>query len=149
MSILRFFGLIAAVLLLAACEKAIINRGYIVEPEQFKRIKIDQDDAMAVYSLLGAPTMRSSITSEDGSYSWYYVSKITEKNGFMDAVVKDQKTMIVTFNSSGVVKSVTESTYEKPVEAVADKTATGGKSKGVINETFGGLGKYMSRYKDK
>lgn len=148
MSILRFVCLLSSVLVFSSCEKVVINRGYIVEPEDFKKIKVGQNNAMEVYSHLGAPTMRSSIVASDGSYSWYYVSKVTEKTSFMDPVVIDQKTMVITFDKSGIVRSVSESTYEKPVSAVSDKTETAGKTAGVIGEAFGGLGKYMNRYSD-
>lgn len=149
MSILRFVFLVSSVLIFSACEKTIVNHGYIVDSEAFKKIVVGRDDAMAVYSSLGAPTMRSSVSSpEDGSYSWYYVSKITEKMSFMDPVVIDQKTMIITFDKTGVVKGVSESIYEKRVSSVTEKTETKGKTSGILGETFAGLGKYMNRYTD-
>ncbi len=145
---LRFICLLSSVLIFSACEKVVINRGCIIESEHFKKIKIGKNSAMEVYSYLGSPTVRSSVVALDGSYSWYYVSKITEKTGFMDPVVIDQKTMVITFDKNSIVKSISESTYEKPVSTVGAKTDTAGKTAGVFSETFGGIGKYMNRYSD-
>jgi outer membrane protein assembly factor BamE (lipoprotein component of BamABCDE complex) len=130
----------------SACEKTVINHGYAVKREHFKKITAGKDNVVAIYRAFGAPTIRSSVTSEDGSYSWYYVSKITEKTSFLTPVVIDQVTVIVTFDRHGIVKSVRESSYEKPISTVSEKTETKGKTKGALKETFGGLGKYMSRF---
>ncbi|MDR2074797.1 MAG: outer membrane protein assembly factor BamE [Holosporales bacterium] len=132
----------------SACEKTVINHGYAVKREHFKKITVGKDDARAVYLTFGAPTMRSSVVSEDGSHSWYYVSKRTEKTSFLTPVVIDQVTVIVTFDRNGIVKSVKESSYEKTISTVSEKTETKGKTRGAIRETFGGLGKYMSRFTD-
>ena len=138
--------LISSVFVFSACEKTIINHGYVIESADFKKITVGKDNANSVYALFGSPTMRSSVISKDGSYNWYYVSKMTEKNGFLDPVVISQKTVIVKFDKNATVMSVTESSYEKSINTVSEKTKTEGKTAGVIGETFGGLGKYMKRY---
>jgi outer membrane protein assembly factor BamE (lipoprotein component of BamABCDE complex) len=127
----------------------VINRGYIVDSVDFNKIVVGKDDVDSVFDKLGSPTIRSSVMAEDGSYKWYYVYKKTEKNGFLDAKVIDQKTMVILFDKTGTVRSVTKSNYEKPISTVSETTKSGGKDAGIIGETFGGLGKYMKRYSEK
>jgi outer membrane protein assembly factor BamE (lipoprotein component of BamABCDE complex) len=133
----------------AGCEQTVINRGYIMESVDFKQIKVGHDTAASVYQRFGSPTMRSSFSSKTNEFSWYYVHKRLEKNGFLDPKVVDHKMIIVTFDPNMVVKSVKSSTYEKPVQTVSGRTETKGQTKGIFGETFGGLGKYRERYKDK
>lgn len=140
---------IAIMLLLTSCETTVINRGYVVESADFSKIKVGKDDARVVFTMLGSPTIRSTVKDENGNFRWYYVYKKTEKTSFLDPKIVDHKTMIVTFNSNAIVVSVTESTYEKSIAIVTDKTKTEGKTGGIASETFGGLGKYMKRYTDK
>ena len=137
---------LVAMLAVSACETTVINRGYVLETADFSKIKVGKDDARAVFGSFGSPTMRSSIKEADGGFSWYYVSKRTEKVSFLDPKVIDQKTMIVSFDKAGIVKSVKETTYEKPVSTVSEKTKTEGSTGGVLSETFGGLGKYLKPY---
>ncbi|MDR1034740.1 MAG: outer membrane protein assembly factor BamE [Holosporales bacterium] len=136
-------------LVFTACERIVINRGYTVYLSDFSKIAIGKDTAQSVFSDFGSPTMRSSVRKKDGEYSWYYISKKMEKNGFLDPKVIDQRTIVVTFGGDGIVRSVKESTYEKPVPIVKEKTKTEGKTGGFVRETFGGLGKYMKKYLDK
>jgi outer membrane protein assembly factor BamE (lipoprotein component of BamABCDE complex) len=127
----------------------VINRGYTLQLADFSKIVVGKDTAESVFKGFGSPTIRSTVQGKNGEYSWYYVSKKMEKNGFLDPKVVDQKTIIVTFSADGVVRSVKESTYERPISVVKEKTKTEGKTLGVISETFGGLGKYSKRYLDK
>lgn len=142
-------SLLVVLLAVSACETTVINRGYVVETADFSKIVVGKDDAQAVFDKLGSPTIRSSVRQNNGDYSWYYVSKRTEKYSFMDPKVVDQKTMVITFGDKGLVKSIKESTYEKPISTVSDTTKTEGKTAGVMSETFGGLGKYLKKYTDK
>jgi outer membrane protein assembly factor BamE (lipoprotein component of BamABCDE complex) len=136
-------------MVVTACETVVINRGYVMETADFSKITAGKDDARKVFELFGSPTMRSTISGDHGEYSWYYVSKKMEKKGFLDPKVVDYKTVVVTFKSGGIVKSVSTSSYEKSVSIVKEKTRTEGKTSGFVGETFGGLGKYMNRYTDK
>ncbi|MDR0695742.1 MAG: outer membrane protein assembly factor BamE [Holosporales bacterium] len=126
-----------------------INRGYDVKQEEFNHIIVGQDTAQTVFNRFGSPTVRSTVLGEDGSYSWYYVSKKSEKNGFLEPKVVEQTTMIVTFKSNDVVKSVTRGTGEQSVAAVNEKTMTHGKTGGIVSEAFGGLGKYRKQFEQQ
>jgi outer membrane protein assembly factor BamE (lipoprotein component of BamABCDE complex) len=143
------YSLFILLLAVCSCEKTVINRGYIIEGVDFSKIAIGKSDARFVYTTFGSPTIRSSIKDEKDGYSWYYVSKRIEKSGPLDPKIIDQKVVIVTFNKDDVVTTVKESSYEKQIATVSDTTKTEGKTKGIIGETFAGLGKYLKRYTEK
>lgn len=133
----------------SACEKNVINRGVVFDSVDYKKVIVGKDDAVSVFNKIGSPTFRSSVSSENGEYSWYYVSKRTEKNGFLDPKIVDQNTVIITFSKSNKVISVNTSSVDKEIKSVKDTTKTAGKTAGVFGETFGGLGKYLKPYMDK
>lgn len=148
MSFVRAFFLVSC-LFLASCEKTVLNRGYIMESADFSKIVVGKDDARAVFKAFGSPTMRSTLKDDMENYSWYYVSKRAEKTGPLDPSIVDQKTMVVTFDKNNVVLSVKDATHEHDIQTVSETTQTEGKSKGLIGETFGGMGKYLKRYTKK
>jgi outer membrane protein assembly factor BamE (lipoprotein component of BamABCDE complex) len=142
-------AIVGIVLCVAACEKVVVNRGYVIEKAAFDKVVVGVDDEQSVFDKLGAPTARSSIIDEGGGYSWYYVAKRTEKNGFLDPKVVEQKTMVIRFDGNGIVRIVRRAEAEKKIKTVDEKTKTAGKGAGVFGETFGGLGKYRDAYSDK
>ncbi|MDR0630607.1 MAG: outer membrane protein assembly factor BamE [Holosporales bacterium] len=146
---MRLVNILIPILLLSACEKTIINRGYIIELENFKKVIVGKDNEINVIDKLGSPTTRSSVSNEKGEYTWYYVNKKMEKNGFLDPKVVEQKIFSITYSRNGIVKSIQESSDEIKIATVSEKTKTEGKTAGIIKETFGGLGKYMKRYTGK
>jgi outer membrane protein assembly factor BamE (lipoprotein component of BamABCDE complex) len=116
----------------------------------FSKIVVGQSNEASVFEMFGSPTVRSSVQGANGEYSWYYVSKRTEKEGFLDPKTVDRKTVIVSFGPDGVVRKVSESKYEKDISPVGEKTKTEGKTGGIVSEAFAGLGKYSKRFvKDK
>ena len=138
---------IAPLVCMTACEKTVYMRGYAMDFSNFKKIRIGKDDAQAVLDKVGSPTMRSSVEDEHGGYSWFYVSRRTEKNGFLDAKVTDRKAVEVAFNANGIVTSIKENVTERDMKFVKEETEASGKGTGLTNELFGGLGKYRERYK--
>ena len=139
---------VLSVIFNAGCEKTMYTRGYSVDFSDFKSIRVGKDDAQAVFDKVGSPSIRSSVEDEKGQYSWYYVTKKTEKNGFLDPKVIEQKTVEISFDASGIVSSVKERRGENKIEIVKDVTETSGKGTGIANEILGGLGKYRKRYQD-
>ena len=145
----RWALLLFSALLSVSCEKTVINRGYAVDAVDFSSIVIGKDTAQSVFEKVGSPTICSSVEEKRGGYNWYYISKKLEKSGFLEPEVVAQKNIIISFDTNGIVRDVKESSYEGEVETVKEETKTDGKGTGIINETFGGLGKYMKRYQNK
>ncbi|MDR1234393.1 MAG: outer membrane protein assembly factor BamE [Holosporales bacterium] len=136
-----------ALLAVSGCETTVFNRGYVIKTADFSKIIAGKSRAADVFTMFGSPTMRSSIQGVDGEYCWYYVSKKTEKNGFLDPKTVDRKTVIISFGPDGVVRSVNESKYEKEINPIGEQTKTEGKTGGIVSEAFAGLGKYSKRFK--
>ncbi len=129
------------------CETSVVNRGH-VGFERFDNIHVNKDDMNRIYERFGAPTIKSTIVSEDGCVSWYYISKRVEKTSFLSEKVVDNKTVRITFDKNGIVRSVKESSYENPIPYSSETTKTDGNTHGIMKETFGGMGKYLDRYSD-
>jgi outer membrane protein assembly factor BamE (lipoprotein component of BamABCDE complex) len=137
-------------LFICSCEKAIINRGYLTETADFSKITVGKDDAQFVFRNFGSPTIRSTIADPNNGYSWYYISKRIEKTGPLDPKILEQKTIRITFDTNNIVTAVKETKYEEQnIKTVDETTKTKGKTKGIVGETFGGLGKYLKRYTEK
>lgn len=124
----------------------VINRGYDVATVDFSQIKPGTDTIQDVWDKFGSPTIRSSVIQPNGDYCWYYSSKNLTKSGFLKPTLQSKQLWIITFNKNNIVKSIKLSNNENPVHMVSDTSKSGGKTKGVINETFGGIGKYMHKY---
>lgn len=143
----RTLHVLGLLLFVSGCEKVVINRGYDVNTADFSTIKIGTDTAKSVFAKLGSPTLRSSVLDENGGYRWFYSAKQMTKLGFMNPKTVRAKTYIITFNSSDIVKSVEQSSYENPVVIERDTVpAKTGKTKGIVKEVFGGMGKYLDAY---
>ena len=124
----------------------VINRGYDVATVDFSQIKPGKDTIQDVWDKLGSPTIRSSVMHPNGDYCWYYSSKNLTKSGFLKPTLRSKQLWIITFNKNNIVKSIKLSNSENPVHMVADTSKSGGKTKGIIKETFGGIGKYIHKY---
>lgn len=138
---------LVTIVCLSGCEKTIINRGYDIGTAEFDNIIVGKDNMVSVTAKLGTPTFRSSVLRDNGDYCWYYSSKQMTKIGVFNPKTVRSITYVITFDSNDVVKSVERSDYEQPINITKDSVkAQTGKSKGVIRETFGGMGKYINMY---
>ena len=69
------------------------------------------------------------------------------KLGVLNPQTVHSVTYVSTFGSNDIVKSVNKSNYESPVTHEGDTVNTQyGKNKGIMKETFGGMGKYIDMY---
>lgn len=131
----------------SGCEKSIINRGYDIGTAEFDNVVVGKDTSSSVLMKLGTPTFRSSVLSANGEYCWYYSSKQMTKLGVLNPRTIRSITYIVTFGSNDIVKSVERSDFEQTVVRESDTVVVQtGKNKGIIKETFGGMGKYIDMF---
>ncbi len=131
---------------LSGCNESVINRGYDVSTVDFNQIKPGKDTIEDVFNTFGSPTVRSSVIHQNGDYCWYYSSKNMTKLGFFKPTIHDRQLWIVTFDKNHIVKSVKLSNSENPVHMIHETSKSGGKTKGVIKETFGGIGKNLQKF---
>jgi outer membrane protein assembly factor BamE (lipoprotein component of BamABCDE complex) len=141
-------ALITLSVLVGACEKVVMSRGYVGEFSDFDKIVIGKDREQNVFEKVGSPTASSSVSTGDGSYRWFYVAKKTEKNGFLDHKTIDQQAVVIVFSQDGVVRSVSRLMKGQEIDIVSESTESGGKTAGILSETFGGIGKYRDRFDD-
>ena len=131
---------------LSGCDNTVINRGYDVATADFKKIIPGKDTIQDVFDKFGSPTVRSSVIQHNGDYCWYYSSKHLTKSGFLKPTLQSKQLWIITFGKNNVVNSVKLSNNEVPINMIYDSSKSGGKTKGVVKETFGGIGKYLHKY---
>jgi outer membrane protein assembly factor BamE (lipoprotein component of BamABCDE complex) len=96
-----------------------------------------QADAQA---LLGPPTFEEQFDSNN----WVYVSQITKMRIGQTEGVKQQHVVELTFDSNGVLKSITEKDLKDGVTvamATEETPVPGGKA-GFIQQLIGGVGSY-------
>ena len=148
--IVRLFFVLTGAVMFSGCERAVINRGYDVDIAKFNQVNVGQDTATDVFNRLGSPTVRSSVLHANGDYCWIYSAKQQTKFGFINPKTVRVINYVITFNSSDIVKSIDKNSYEKPVTLARDTMKSeSGKTKGVLKETFGGMGKYLDMYDKK
>ena len=115
-------------LFFSACDNVVINRGYEIASNNFEAICVGKDSAMNVFNKYGSPTVRSSVESVAGEYTWYYTYKQFVKKGFLSPKVVKTQIIAITFNANNIVVSVLScKDSEQKIAVVDDKTKTLGK----------------------
>jgi outer membrane protein assembly factor BamE (lipoprotein component of BamABCDE complex) len=134
--------------LFTSCEERIVNRGYIHDDGVWDRVKVG-DKSSEILTVVGTPTVRSPVKSANGGYSWFYISRKLKRTAFLQPKVMDQNMLVVNFNSKGEVESIKKMKLkQEKLTYTKNKTETTGKTGSVLEETFGGLGKYVKYYQD-
>ena len=131
---------------LSGCNNTVINRGYDVATVDFSQLKPGKDTIQNVFDKFGSPTIRSSVIHQNGDYCWYYSSKNLTKSGFLKPTLQNKQLWIITFDKNNIVKSIELCRGEHQIHMASSTSKSGGKSKGVLQETFGGIGKYIHKY---
>lgn len=141
-----YIVLLTITCLLSGCNKQVINRGYDVSTIDFNQIKPGKDTIEDIFNKFGSPTVRSSVVHQNGDYCWYYSSKNMTKLGFLKPTIENKQLWIIKFNSNHIVKSVEFCNSENPIHIIHETSKSGGKTKGIFKETFGGLGKNLQQF---
>ncbi|WP_297489202.1 outer membrane protein assembly factor BamE [Acidocella sp.] len=115
-------------------------RGIAVTPHDLSELTPGLSQQADVEAVLGPPTFTPQFDQND----WVYVSQVTKMRIGRTEGVKKQHVVIVAFNDSGVMQSVTEKDLKDAVRVPMDQTTTpvpGGKA-GLIQQLIGGVGSY-------
>lgn len=134
---LSFVGL---ALLVTACSPKIENRGYVKQASWKDAVIVGQTNKQEMLEKFGSPSAQSSF----GDETWYYISSRKEGIGFLKPEVVDQEIVDITFDASGVVRSVNiyDKNNAKDVELVKRTTPTEGHSLNFIDQTLGNIGRF-------
>lgn len=138
--------LLAGVLLVgSACTPRQDFRGAQVDEERLKQIEERKPTQGEVFALIGSPSSVSTFPQKNET--WYYIFKETEKVAFFSETVKDQRVIVIDFDSTGRVERVRRYGQEdaKDVEVVGRITPTRGRELGFLEQIFGNLGRFNDR----
>ena len=135
---------LAAVLMLGACEHRIDNIGYMPDPDNLARIKPGLQGRDEVREILGSPSSEGPLA--DADTRWYYISKKTSNFAFFKPEVLDQKVIEVDFDKSGIVSEVRNYTLKdsEQIDPVTRKTPSPGRELGFFEQLIGNIGKFNS-----
>lgn len=138
--------LLAGVLLVSgACTPRQDYRGAQVDEERLKQIEERKPSQGEVFALIGSPSSVSTFPQK--KETWYYIFKETEKVAFFSETVKDQRVIVIDFDSGGRVERVRRYGPEdaKNVEVVDRITPTRGRELGFLEQIFGNLGRFNDK----
>lgn len=138
----RLSLLVMPVVVIAACEPIVDQRGHVMEESQLENITPGVSRMQDVYAILGAP----SSASDFGEPRWYYIATTKETSGFFKPEITAQQVTQVVFDENGVVKSI-ETPHEKDLatlKPIEEETPTEGHSLGFWEQMLGNMGRFNS-----
>ncbi|MEO8373646.1 MAG: outer membrane protein assembly factor BamE [Sphingomonas bacterium] len=121
-----------------ACSPLKGHQGYVLDVDLINSVQPGVDNRQSVLQVLGKP----SFTSEFNQGDWYYVARDTRNFAFNNPKVVNQTTLIVTFDSRGVVTGVRRTGKEEvaSVSPYGRVTPTLGRKRSLFDELFGNIG---------
>lgn len=132
-------GLIAAVLLVAACSTIYRNHGYVPAEEDLAKIEIGVDTRETVSEKIGRPSA-SGLLNDVG---WFYVQSRWAYRGAFEPKEIDRQVVSVTFTEAGRVSNIERFGMErgKVVPISRRITETNVKGLSVIQQLLGSFGR--------
>lgn len=126
------------VTLAGGCTSIADHRGYIIDQALVDAVQPGVDNRQSVEKTLGRPTF----TSQFGAQDWYYVSQNVKTPPFRRPRTSDQTIYRMRFDATGNVIAVDKRGMEQVarIDPEGDKTATLGRSRGLLEDLFGNVG---------
>ncbi len=115
-------------------------RGNAVTPHDLSELTPGSSSQADVAALLGPPTFQEMFQPNN----WVYVAQVTKMRIGETEGVKQQHVVVLTFDNSGTLKSISEEGLKNSVQVAMDGQQTpvpGGKA-GFVQELVGGVGSY-------
>jgi len=122
-----------------ACTTSRQTRGYIMDDEVVDNIATGVDNRASVRQMMGNP----STTSAFGEEIWYYISRETVTQGFLQERPLQQRIVEIRFDDGGDVAAVKNYTLEdaKRITVAEDTTPIRGKTLGFFEQLLQGVGR--------
>jgi len=140
----NFYTLIAIPLMLSSCTPVVAQRGNMLEDYQLQDVQTGTHTQSDILRLLGSPTTVSTFDTK----VWYYIGQETEKRGILDAEVKNERIVAVTFNEEGVVQDIKEIDSDRlDIPYARTKTPTHGNDLTFTQQLLGNLGRFNPKEK--
>jgi outer membrane protein assembly factor BamE (lipoprotein component of BamABCDE complex) len=133
------FGLIAAVLFVAACSTVYRNHGYVPTEQDLAQIAVGVDTRETVNEKIGRPSA-SGLLNDVG---WFYVQSRWAYRGAFEPKEIDRQVVSITFTESGKVENIERFGLErgKVVPLSRRVTETNVKGLSLIQQLLGSFGR--------
>jgi outer membrane protein assembly factor BamE (lipoprotein component of BamABCDE complex) len=127
---------------LSACEPITATRGNFLDEYQMKLVQPGVDTRDDVVRKIGSPT---TVAPFDPNV-WYYLGQKTEKHSILDPKIVDEKIVVVTFGSDGMVDTLKERRDGREEVPLVDRTTpTAGNEYTFLQQMLGNLGKFNKK----
>ena len=132
--------LFVAALGLPACAPEVSTHGYRFDEAALAQLEPGRTTRDEALQLLGSP---SSVATFDEQV-WYYVSQRTERMSFYQEEVVDQQVLAITFDDSGVIRSIERQELgdARELALVERETPTSGSELSMLEQFLGNLGRF-------
>ena len=133
------FGLVGAMLLLAACATVYRNHGYVPTDDDLALVEVGVDTRETVTEKIGRPTA-SGLLNDVG---WFYVQSRWAYRGAFEPKEIDRQVVSITFTEAGRVENVERFGLErgKVVPLSRRVTETNVKGLSLIQQLLGSFGR--------
>ena len=131
-------ALILAAVAAGGCTPLRSHQGYVIDADLVNSVQAGVDTRQSVLQVLGKPTF----TSEFNQGDWYYIARDTRNFAYNKPKVTNQTTLIVSFDTRGVVTGVRRTGKEQiaSVSPYGKVTPTLGRKRSLFDELFGNIG---------
>lgn len=130
---------IISVLFLQACSPSQATRGNLLTQDRINEIEIGVSNKTDVVKNIGSPTT----TAPFDENTWYYIGQLTEKQGFLDREVVEQKVYLAQFDTEEtlIAFSLVE-TEDLDVPIIERQTPTYGNEITILQQLVGNIGRF-------
>jgi len=133
------FGLVGAMLFLAACATVYRNHGYVPTDDDLALVEVGVDTRETVTEKIGRPTA-SGLLNDVG---WFYVQSRWKRIGALEPKEVEREVVSITFDDKGTVENVERFGLERGQIVPISRRVTQSniKGMGVLRQIFGSIGR--------
>ncbi|PYD47770.1 outer membrane protein assembly factor BamE [Novacetimonas pomaceti] len=124
----------------AVFKPSVIQRGSLVQPDDYKQLKTGTSSRSDVMDLLGSPTSRA--TFDDNT--WIYISMKQKLVPISFPNIEKQQVVVLTFDDGGILRNLRTLNKDdaRYVSMAAGRTPTPGTKINVMQQILGNVGRY-------
>lgn len=132
-------GVVIVAIAATACSPIVRRHGYVPESAALSEIKIGEDSRSSVLATYGNPSTTALFEGD----TWYYITNVQERLGFLKPHTSDRSVTAVEFNAGGTVIRTAEYTLEdgRVVDFVSRETPTRGRELSILEQLLGNVGR--------
>jgi outer membrane protein assembly factor BamE (lipoprotein component of BamABCDE complex) len=117
-------------------------RGNMVAADQLKQLVPGTSTEADATALLGSPTTKASFDPN----TWIYVGQVTRPQIAAFQKVEKQDTVVLSFNSAGVLEKIEQKSGKDslPAPMIAGATPSPGNNPSILQQVLGNVGRYSA-----